>query len=824
MRSLQLVLGVCAVVCLGRQVFADRPKPPKPPPDIQAIIDKQKHGGTLTADDIRKLQDWASGVVKNLPTAPMAPVVVPGQDGGKPTVVAPGAQGVPVRFDMVLHYTRKTSSQSQVFDISAWAPLEVVAKMNGTDDYAAGVLDPNAKTSSFLFAPPSVPQKGAGTYRYRATSSSGQTQLDATLSDVSGGLMLVTTGGDTLGVIPGSIAGDVTGTYHDVDNRGKASTHDYRGAERESLRDQLFPWEGHVTKDRTKPTTHPRAQISYRQLSDALQSGKTQQITVYEHFDWNDHGEQVDGTVSLTITLRPLPVIARIVPSKGSDWENWQPEGPTPKKPRGNTFAVHLELIDATTNKAWTGPEKAVSATYDILEVSHLPGVCGNWPKQGTAAYEEKPDLFFSTDNKAAKVTDPERQLLDLDRTHWNDNVLVESRDFAAWGRIAARVKLSNGVQLDASFAPTSTTYITLPRDQDLDHIADAWSHGQVLEPAADDEDSPGFRTRGDGFTVMEEYRGFLVSHARKPLPDHGTTDDEEHRRFDPKQRELIVVVDLDPSKPAALVERGISIFEKSSGITVYSVASRDRLRSHLNDPGIPRGVVLNATPEKSHSADPTRGTVGVWITSRLDHTTAIASTVTFMTEAQCEAVPTVCMSTPANAKWVVIGSGADSISTVKWITEMVDPDPIKGMPEGDLAVKADINKYYAKIGVTDVERAKAAARGYAHRADLAEEMSGFAIAHELGHAVGALHHGSLTSEPWDTGDLDCPMRYWHLVTPAVTGDPKHEKVVGLMSPPINAPMWLKYLDGRWNPMKESPTGASWSFCEWNRGQMALNP
>lgn len=820
MRGRELVLAVCVVASVSRQLVAG---PPKPPPDIQAILDKKKHGGTLTVDDIRRLQEWASGVTRNLPTMPTGPVVVPsGPDVAGQTVVAPGTQGVPVRFDMALHYTRKSGSQAQTFDITAWAPLEVVAKMNGTGDYAAGVLDPNASTSSFLFAPPSVPAKGAGTYRYHATSSSGQTQLDARLSDVSGGLMLVTTGGDTLGVIPGSIAGEVTGTYHEVDSRGKASTHEYRGAEREALRDQLFPWEGHVTKDRTKPTTHPRAQISYRRLSSALQSGKTEQITVNEHFDWNDHGEQVDGTVDLTITVRPLPVIARIVPSKGSDWESWLPEGPTPKNAHGNTFGAHLELVDATTNKPWTGPETAISATYDILEVTHLPGICGNWPKKGAAEYEERPDLFFSAANKTATVTDPERQLLDLDRKHWNDTVLVEARDFAAWGRIAARVKLSNGVVLDASFAPTSTTYITLPRDQDLDHIADAWSHGQVLEPLADDEDTPGFRTRGDGFTVMEEYRGFLVSRGRKPLPDHGASDDEEHKRFDPKQRELIVAVDLDPSKSPSLIDRGISIFEKASGIAVYAVASRDRLGPHANDPGVPRGVVLNATPEKSHSADLNRGVVGVWISSKLDHVTSIASTVSFLGEDDCEARPTVCMSTPASVKWVAIGSGVDSVNTVKWITEMVDPDPIKGMAEGDLAVKADINKWYRDHGVTDAERAKAAARGYAHRADLAEEMSGFAIAHELGHTVGALHHGSLTNEPWDTGELTCPMRYWHLVTPAVSIATK--KVVGLMTPPINAPMWLTFLNGTWNPMKESPNGPAWTFCEWNRKQMGLNP
>jgi len=54
--------------------------------------------------------------------------------------------------------------------------------------------------------------------------------------------------------------------------------------------------------------------------------------------------------------------------------------------------------------------------------------------------------------------------------------------------------------------------YIRIPRDDDTNHIADAWAYN-TGEATDDNETSPaGDGTNGDGFTRYQEYRGFMIN------------------------------------------------------------------------------------------------------------------------------------------------------------------------------------------------------------------------------------------------------------------------------------------------------------------------
>ena len=78
---------------------------------------------------------------------------------------------------------------------------------------------------------------------------------------------------------------------------------------------------------------------------------------------------------------------------------------------------------------------------------------------------------------------------------------------------------------------------LQLPLDEDGNHIADAWDtprgrHG--ADPRADVEDVGGLFTKGDGYGLYEEYRGFYL----QPASARSTADRAEHVELDPDRRD----------------------------------------------------------------------------------------------------------------------------------------------------------------------------------------------------------------------------------------------------------------------------------------------
>ena len=821
MRRLYLVVGAAFLSSL---ISTSRVQAQKPniPPDIQAILDKKKRHEALTMDDIRKLQDWAAGVQAHLPTPPLPP----GTPGAPPA--SADAAPIPVRFELTAHYTRTSSSGTETFDVSESAPLSLTAKINGTADYVKGMLDPSAKISSFLFQPASG--SGAGHYHVHATQTRGSMDFESPLSSVTGGMMLVTVGGDTLGIIPGQLIGAVDSTYHDVED-GKPVTKAHKGAVRESLVELLFPWEAHVTKDRTKPTTHPRAMISYNALVAAIQRGKQTPLKVSETFDWNDHGEKVMGTVELTMTIKPSPaprIEARIEPV--TDWDSWIPEGPTPKHEHGNTFQVHVVLYDGETNKPWTGPAKVESVTFALDQVSHLPGVCTNWPAKSDAAYEEKPDLFFATSNERGKTKDVDRQKWELGPAEWTKPVDIESRDFAASGQLTAQVKLAGAPPIDAKFERLQTNYLPIPRDDDHNHISDAWKPGLDLDADADDEDTPAFRDKGDGLTVMEEYRGFLVTPGRKRIP----ADDEDQRRLDPKVRELLVFLEVDRGKQESLVAKGVQIFESASQVKVFALAEQPRGRKYPGDYGRPRAIVFNPSPAGGQNAAKSTDALGVWITSNMLVPDSVARAWPNHDYHSppgtdyCSDHPLDCVHDPGTLRYVAIGSVESLRDTINQMMSLVDPDATGG---GEIteAKRKLVGEYLRKAGVTEAQRRAAVAAGKANLPRLMDEMATFAIAHELSHSLGAQHHGTFDNNPGiseSDGPENCPMRYWHMLnddTVELYDQKTNKKIKDLFRkfnvPPANTKLWMRFFTGDWNPAASGPSGP-WTICGSNMSQM----
>jgi hypothetical protein len=83
-----------------------------------------------------------------------------------------------------------------------------------------------------------------------------------------------------------------------------------------------------------------------------------------------------------------------------------------------------------------------------------------------------------------------------------------------------------------------------LPKDRDADHVADGWEalHGAQAKSATWDNDQfpTGQKRQGDGYTMFEEYRGFIVERNTE-YDASGSMVNGKHIRTDPDHKDLFV-------------------------------------------------------------------------------------------------------------------------------------------------------------------------------------------------------------------------------------------------------------------------------------------
>lgn len=150
---------------------------------------------------------------------------------------------------------------------------------------------------------------------------------------------------------------------------------------------------------------------------------------------------------------------------------------------------------------------------FDLLKISHLPGICTNYPILGDKPPKEEPDIYFAPQDKQ---TDPNIKILNDSQAVTTKRVneaiiVVYSRDFGGHAILKARSFFSS----DVAVCPYDDDYsIEIPNDQNGNHIADAWEKEMGVDGIDKLEDSDklpaGMNREGDGLTAFEEYRGFI--------------------------------------------------------------------------------------------------------------------------------------------------------------------------------------------------------------------------------------------------------------------------------------------------------------------------
>jgi hypothetical protein len=303
---------------------------------------------------------------------------------------------------------------------------------------------------------------------------------------------------------------------------------------------------------------------------------------------------QVDVTVTWDLEPGPAPQTVLVV-QKTSDLMNWRPTAGA-HGGRGNSvnLTAKLQETDGSATNA-----RAVYFTWELTKSSREPGYCMN-------AEIDSPDpgfdLKLESGSDNLQITDPNGQKAQSPPGQYTQgSATLASYDWGAFGTIKVTAYLTDGTPLVGYLdGDPSQTDVRMPLRTASSLIADAWKnqHPEAagLADISDSENSPvGDGHQGDGFTLYEEYRGFMV--------------DGQHIEGDPAKKDFFVVNTIGQS-----YQPGINLFQQLSGLKVHA-------NLHQNE--MPLNHVMNHNhSEGAHVVDQ-HGVVIVPIAASADYAEA---------------------------------------------------------------------------------------------------------------------------------------------------------------------------------------------------------
>ncbi|BDI33635.1 hypothetical protein CCAX7_56860 [Capsulimonas corticalis] len=810
--------GIAAAVSLAALcapgVHADSGVPPGTPPDIAAIMRKVQRGGQPTGADIAKLQAWSQKLIENV-NGP----VKNGSQFRPSTRTTPGSQaaakageqeGIPCTVRVSVNYSGRGHDSSEDFQATYTARAMLYPRLNGTGDYWATMMNPDAQVSSFRFEPlaadsgAAIARAGGGSYHKHTTGVHGSySESTGTYTQAAFSMQLVTTGkGDRLypsGGVGG--AGVGTTTMHD-----RQSTNTVKDSGVGTSLSLPFVSENAKLGPGTS-TPMPMMTLSYQALVAAIRSGGTATVTGSEGFsNFSLGGLNYGGQSSISITLRPKPMEILIEPVNKRLYEAWEPlpdtddahasalntDAPTTDFfPSPAPLAFHVVMHDdskapvAPSANGLTRPNTQIGGLIDIYlhEVSEQLGICMNYPTDART----KKGLFFPHTQPAGITWVDEQHVKTTSATALDATVNVCARDTGAYGKIDAKCEL---LGLDSKSVRNTDTYLAIPLDDDNNNIADQYEkdngiYDRRLAANWDEEDKPAnWRSNGDGLTLYEEYRGFLIDD-----PNHK----EVFQRLDQKKRKLFVYLN---GPDHDIYRQGAELFKNASGLDVYYLHDPKRMKP-MAQAMHPRWMNFNKTPYSDYDQ------AAVWIDDYDDNKTAYTKPMPGIDE--------VAPQCPVTTDAINISRPKNTEEVFNWTGRFPPRQPANAPTPRIKAACIAMGIDFASIGDTITAR----------NPELVNQLMVFSVAHELGHATGARHHAVdsyvlfLNSHPntgpkgdptpaeaaaaetemaecYSSGDHNCLMRYWNY-------DNDLSELVSFYA-------------GRWH-LTTASTGNPWTFC-----------
>jgi hypothetical protein len=236
---------------------------------------------------------------------------------------------------------------------------------------------------------------------------------------------------------------------------------------------------------------------------------------------------------------------------KAGEYESWVPKAGENEEDPGNILSIQARVYKK--DKPDEQSPKKARFRFQLVGVSQEKGVCLNWPqpKDLKGGYDLKFDPASNPDLEVAKdgLSATSKEL------SYSATAVITSYDWGGWGTVMVTAYPENSGTLSAHREEDKSKYdLSIPKDENNNHIADSWEDANVAGSAnadADDDMLPaGDGHQGDGFPTYEEYRGFRAKGV--------------HIQTNPFQKDIFV---WDPSN------LGLGYFDQS-GLTVHLVSA----------------------------------------------------------------------------------------------------------------------------------------------------------------------------------------------------------------------------------------------------------
>ena len=225
-------------------------------------------------------------------------------------------------------------------------------------------------------------------------------------------------------------------------------------------------------------------------------------------------GPPLELTMDVTITPSPPSRAKLLVMPRG--YNTWRPKCSHSESTKGNELQVEWRIEEEGGDAG--APTEVRQVVFSMANTSREPGVCLNYPLQPKTPADF--DLKFG--ESGGLVVTPDGQRLTISKTQASSRkgvVTVECFDAGAWSDVSVRAELADGRTLIGHLEsdPAAIT-IALPKRTGASRIADAWKEQHGVTALGDNDDSEKLpsaaKVAGDGFTLYEEYRGFVVNGA----------------------------------------------------------------------------------------------------------------------------------------------------------------------------------------------------------------------------------------------------------------------------------------------------------------------
>ncbi len=410
----------------------------------------------------------------------------------------------------------------------------------------------------------------------------------------------------------------------------------------------------------------------------------------------------VDWTItwSLNPAPRPLDLILTI-----PGYATWRPSGGADEKTFGftpgsqpNALGIEAQLVYKDTQKPT--PFAPDNFIFKLVNVSHEPGVSLNWPPKKQLYNPTPPDLTFKDlsgmlgpVNQKFTFNSDGTQATFVPKNGENEiGITLLPWDWGGWATLNVTATIGSQT-VQGHFSGNSNTNILLPKRQSDSKIADIWKteHDVPLSTPDDDDSETSAVGRsdcdGDGFTLYEEYRGFMAK--------------GNHIEGDPHNKDFFI-----ENVAGADFEPGIFLFTALTGLVVHEVNANEVKIDKPN--GGFGSILINFNHAQGAHANDQHG-------------------VTIAEQQGVPGGPTV-MGIPLTTLF-----GGETIDIAKGFHD--NPSNVYG-------IAMQIRSLPSTGGASHVDLSP----GETHGGVITPLDSLFqydvAVAHELSHSIGVLHHG----------------------------------------------------------------------------------